>query len=127
MNPFEACRRKHPRFPLSPSHEGVVEFGYPGPDDTPCCMRLLDISRGGISFVLAHDLPGLEAGDSIDAARVCLAGRVVQGDVVVMHLTPEATLGAVCGALFLPVEDADILAMRELLAMLDAEAAVPVP
>lgn len=126
MSRSEQCRRKYPRFSLTASYAGTIEFGFPGPEGTPCCMDLLDLSRGGISFILAHELPGLEAGESIDGARVQLGGHTVHGDIVVMHLTPDATRGDVCGALFFPSQDEDILALRALLAMLEVEATVGV-
>ena len=120
----DACRRKNPRFPLSPALQGTIEFGFPDRDGARCTMALLDLSRGGISFVLRHELPGLEVGESIDGARLSLGERVVNGDFLVMHLTPDATEGAVCGALFFPSEDADILTLRAVLATLEAEATV---
>ena len=117
------CRRKNPRFSLVAPYDGTIQFGFPEAHSAVCTMTLLDLSRGGLSFVLAHELPGLEVGESIDAARVHLAGRIVTGDIVVMHLTPDAGRGAVCGALFFPTEDEDILALRGLISMLEAEAA----
>ena len=76
--------------------------------------------------MLAHELPGLEAGESLDGARLNLVGQVVHGDLLVMHLTPAAIAGAVCGALFFPREDADLLTLRSILSTLEAAAPVPV-
>ena len=113
------CRRKHDRFPLDASHGGTIEFAFPDRDGALCSMPLRDVSQAGLSFVLGHELPGLEVGDSLDRACIRLNGREVRGDVLVMRLTPDASRGAVCGGLFYPVDDADILTMRALVADLE--------
>jgi hypothetical protein len=113
------CRRKHDRFPLDASRGGTIEFSYPGPAGAICSMPLHDLSRAGLSFVLSHELPGLEIGDSLDGARIRVNGREVRGDLLVMRLTPDDSRDSVCGGLFYPVEDADILAMRAIIAELE--------
>lgn len=122
-----SCRRSHDRFPLDASEPGTIEFGYPSHDDERCRMELRDLSRSGLSFYLKHELPGLEVGDSLERALIRLVGREVRGDVLVMHLTPDNSAGAVCGALFFPLEDVDILALRGLVAALESQTAVGVP
>lgn len=117
------CRRTHDRFPLDPTTGGTIEFLFPGPTGAPCAMRLRDLSRSGLSFVLAHELPGLEVGDSLDHTCMKIAGREVRGDVLVMHLTPDDAAGAVCGALFYPADDVDILTLRAILGELEATGA----
>ncbi len=121
-------RRNHHRHPLPSSADARVEFGYPGPDDFRCSMPVRDVSASGLSIVLAHELPGLEPGSRLDDATVRVGLRSFRADLLVMHVTPEAVQGAVCGALVYPVEDADLLTLREEIADLEhavAEAAVP--
>ena len=107
------CRRSHPRYPLDA--DGWLEFGYPRPEDPPCVLELRDMSQGGLAFVLRQELPGLDVGDSIDQVEVRIGDRVVRGNLLVMHFTPDASAGSVCGALFYPGEDVDLLTLRAIL------------
>ncbi len=122
-----ACRRTHPRYTLRAHRSGRLEFGYPRPQDPPCVMGLWDISQGGLAFVLRHELPGLEVGDSIDGVRVQVGDRVVHGDLLVMRLSPDASAGPICGALFYPGDDADLLTLREVLRDLEARQGESIP
>ncbi len=112
-------RRRHNRHPLPPSAEARVEFGYPSPDGHPCTMRVRDLSASGLSMVLAHELPGLEPGSRLDGATVHIGARSFRADLLVMHVTPAPQEGAICGALLFPVEDDDLLVLREVVAELD--------
>jgi len=119
-------RRSHSRHTLPPGGEARAEFGYPGPGDHPCTMEIRDVSASGLSIVLAHELPGLEPGSRLDGATVCIGDRSFRADLLVMHVTPEPAKGAICGALVYPVEDADLLTLRDVIADLEglpAEAA----
>jgi hypothetical protein len=112
------CRRRHERFVLEPG-SAWVEFAYPAPGGFGLRMQLRDISASGISFVLTHSLPSLEIGRSIDRASIEVGRRKLHGDLLVMHLTPDASQGSVCGALFYPRGDANILAVQDLVANLE--------
>lgn len=112
-------RRQTRRHALPEEFEGRVEFGYPAPEEHRCSMALNDISESGLSFVLEHELPGLEVGRQIEQVTLHAGGRVIDGDMVITHLTSEAG-GSVCGALFYPSSDADLIHLRELLAELGA-------
>lgn len=109
------CRRRHNRFPLDPGDGGRVEFRFPDPSGHPCSMPLRDVSSAGLSMTLVHELPGLETGSNLDRVTVTVGERKVEGDLLVMHVTPEAVEGAVCGALFYPRHDRDILELRGLI------------
>src|SRR5262245_52619703 len=119
MTQRPGCRRRHPRHPLDESLAARVEFGYPRQQDPPCAARLRDLSESGIGFILEQELPGLEVGDSLDGAALRLGGRVVRGDLLVMHFTATPG-GCLCGALFYPASDEDLLAFREILRELEA-------
>ncbi len=118
-------RRGHNRHVLPPSAAGLAEFGYPGPGDHPCKMALRDVSASGLSIVLAHELPGLEPGSRLDGATLRIGARTFRADLLVMHVTPGPRAGAICGALVFPVEDADLLTLREVIADLEARLAEP--
>ena len=112
------CRRQAERRSLAPDSPGVIEFGYPTPRDHPCSMSLRDMSSAGVSFVLAHELPGLEVGRTLRRVTLHVNGEEIHGDLVVMHLTPGDSAGSVCGGLFDPARDSDIIGLKKVLAEL---------
>jgi len=114
------CRRRHPRHPLDASHDARVEVGSSRPGDPPRVLRLRDVSEAGLGFVLGEEVAGLEVGDSIDGVTIRVGARVARGDLLVMHLTPDRSEGSVCGALFYPAADEDLLVFREILRDLEA-------
>ncbi len=89
-------------------------------------MALREISPSGLSFVLAHVLPGIEVGRALRRVRLEVAGHTVRGDVVVMHMTPDDRPGSVCGGLFHPSRDADIVKLKQLIAELENAPDAPV-
>lgn len=109
------CRRTHARYPLREAGGGIVVFGFPRPQDPPCTMQLRDISQSGLAFVLPHELPGLEVGDNLEDVCVRIGERELRGDMLIMHFTPDASAGSVCGALLYPREDEDLLMLRAIL------------
>ena len=115
------CRRRHERFVLEPG-AAWIEFAYPAPGGFGLRMQLRDISASGVSFVLSHSLPSLDIGRGIERASLDLGRRKIHGDLLVMHLTPDATRGSICGALFYPRGDANILAIQSIVADLGASA-----
>ncbi len=112
-------RRRHDRHRLPQSADARAEFGYPDPDGHPCTMPVRDVSASGLSIVLAHELPGLEPGSRLDGATVRVGMRSFRADLLVMHVTPGPERGAICGALVFPLEDADLLTLREVVADLE--------
>lgn len=113
------CRRKHKRYVLPKEWAARVEFDFPRPGGHRCSMQLKDLSAGGLCFVLAHDLPGLDVGESIDQVTLMIAGQRVAGDLFVMHLSPDAGKGSLCGAFFYPAGDDNLLAIQALVADLE--------
>ena len=115
------CRRSHTRFRMPDDARATVEFVHPHPGGHHCCMKLRDISASGVSFFLAGDLPGLEVGDTIDRVTINIEGYELHGDLLVMRLTPDASRGAVCGALFYPRGDRNLHALNVLLDEMDRD------
>ena len=113
------CKRSSRRFPLPEDAQARVDFVYPYPKGHHCSMQLRDISASGLSFFLRHDLPGLDVGDSIDRVSVDIEGYDLRGDLLVMHLTPDASEGSVCGALFYPRGDRNLRALHALVTELE--------
>ena len=119
MSTPQECRRKTHRFGFPKGETWCVDFIYPEPGGFDCNMELRDLSSGGISFRLSHELLGLEFGRTIKYATLNLNGRKVHGDLLVMHLTPDNQEGASCGMLFYPSTDHDTVKWRESLADLE--------
>ncbi len=117
-----SCRRRTDRYTLPVQSGAQISFGYPWPGGYRCSMRLRDVSSSGVSFVLGLEFPGLEVGQPIEQAAITVGDFTVIGDLVVMHLTPDAGAGSVCGALFLPDGDENVLALRDLLQTLALQA-----
>ncbi len=111
-------RRRADRHRVPGDTEAVVSIlGAPGLEGT---YALRDISLSGMSFVVSHEIRPLEAGDSIRPVEVRALGHVFRGELLVMHLTPGPEPGAVCGGLFYPETDEDLLAARSLVRVLEA-------
>ena len=73
-------------------------------------MRVRDLSAGGISFELAHELPGLDVGTNLDKVTLRLGPDAVRGDIVVMRISQRRE-GAICGGIFYPSSDEDAVAL----------------
>ncbi len=121
MTTATACRRIHTRFRLPAARGAEVSFEYPGPGGKTCTMPLRDISSAGLSFLVAHELPGLHEGRSINGATIRVGDFAIAADILVMHLTPDDGPGSVCGALIYPREDGDLLGLQALVTELHEE------
>jgi hypothetical protein len=118
-NTATECRRSARRHAF-PESEATIDFDYPRPGEHRCEMPLKDVSNAGISFVLTHELPGVEIGETLRRIALRINGHVVRGDVLICHLTPGDEPGAVCGGLFYPASDPDLLRLQDLLAELNS-------
>ena len=80
--------------------------------------NLRDISGSGVSFFIVPGLPTLEAGDLLREVEVELGSAPIRGEMVILHVSPQFEPGAVCGGLFYPHSDDDLLAVRRVCAAL---------
>ena len=115
------CRRKSRRFGFPEGETWEVEFNFPAPGGISCRMALRDLSTSGTAFRLSQDLPGLEFGRTVRYATLTMNHRKVHGDMLVMHLTPDDGEGAICGVLFYPATDRDVITWREALVELESK------
>ncbi len=103
-------------------HEGIraeATFLWPARSGRRVVAALRDVSYAGISLVLAERLPGLEVGECLKGVNVALDDIHFGGELLVMHLTPSPSGGILCGGLFYPVRDADVLALRRVVRRLE--------
>ncbi len=116
MTTKTACRRRQRRFRLSGSGAARLELVYPQPNGADHTLPLLDISPSGLSFALEGRIEGVEAGMTLDGVKMCLSTCVISGDILVIHVTEGR---GVCGALFYPATDDDLLKLRSAVAALE--------
>lgn len=116
-------KRLQKRYSVSPDSGAMLRFRYPAPSGALFEARLRDISLSGLSLTLPEELPGLQPGDIVKGIEVRVDRMVFHGDLLVMHVTPENEPGAVCGGLFYPEGDQDLITIRLVVRALDAQGA----
>ena len=117
--PF-ANRRLQNRYAVSPDAGATLEFAYPSPNGARVSTRLRDISLSGLSLSLPEELLGVQAGDIIKGIEARVAGKNFRGDLLVMHVSPAGEVGAICGGLFYPEGDEDLITIRLVVRALEA-------
>ncbi len=122
MTVRSATRRHHQRYSIGRVEADYVEFEFPHVNGRPYRLPLVNISMAGISFALSdHDeLALLDPGTMISPAVVRLDACEIRGDMVLMHLTPDAHSHGLCGALFYPASDTDLIKLRSVIAGMGA-------
>jgi len=78
---------------------------------------LRDVSNAGLSFSIPELPFEFEVGDTLNSVRLHVGRCEMRGDLLVMHITPES---GVCGALFYPDTDTDIIKLRSLISGIEA-------
>jgi len=97
-----------------------VEFEFPTTGQRTR-LPLSDLSHSGLSFHGEEtDLPPVESGTTIPGASIRIRECIIQGDLVVMHVTPRPDARIACGALLYPATDHDLLKLKAVLAGMEA-------
>ena len=120
MATVSQTRRVTRRYAVTKSHRARLEFDYPGPGGKRYDLPLIDISVSGLSFNCADRLPGLESGTTLSPIIIRLGMCDIHGDLLVMHVTRDPSGGTICGALFYPAKDADLLKLKSAIAGIEA-------
>ena len=118
-------RRLQRRYNLAPDAGARLRFRHPAPMGVPYDLPVRDISLSGLSLVLPSDFPEMQAGDMIRGIEVRVCRKVFHGDLLVMHVTPVQEFGGVCGGLFYPEGDEDLITVRLVIKALDAADPAP--
>jgi len=113
-------RRLQRRYSITPDSGAKASFRHPGPAGAPFEVRIRDISLSGLSIILPEGFPQLEAGDMLRGLEVRVAHKAFSGDLLVMHITPGQEAGGICGGLFYPEGDEDLITVRLVIKALDA-------
>lgn len=123
MNQGQDDRRRNDRFRFEPASRTTFRFRFPDEDGRLFESNVRDISGAGVSFFVVPGLPTLEAGDLLRDVEVDLGRAPIRGEMVILHVSPQFEPGAVCGGLFYPRSDDDLLAVRRVCAELSEEEA----
>ena len=110
-------RRVQRRHRISANADVRLEFTHPSPNGRELSLPVLDISAAGFSFAMLEPLHDIEIGVSLPDVTLRLGERQMHGDLIVMHVTQER---GVCGALFYPATDEDLIRMKFVLAGIEA-------
>jgi len=113
-------RRLQNRFTVPSDAGAALQFRYPSPHGPRLQTRLRDVSLSGLSMTLPEELAGIQAGDIVKGIEAQVARKTFRGDLLVMHVSPANEAGAVCGGLFYPEGDEDLITIRLVVRALEA-------
>ena len=119
-----ANRRLQTRFFLGADFGAVLSFCYPTPHGPRLQARIRDISLSGLSMVLPEELSGIDVGEIIKGLEARVEKKRFRGDLLVMHVTPAGGSAAICGGLFYPEGDEDLITIRLVVRALEASSPV---
>ena len=120
MATVSQSRRVARRYAIANADHARVAFEYPGPGGKRCEVSLIDISVSGLSFRYRDELPDLDSGTTLPSVVIRLGRCEIHGDLLVMHVTSDPSGETVCGALFYPAKDADLLKLKSAIAGIEA-------
>jgi hypothetical protein len=120
--PTFSNRRLQNRYTIPTDAGATLEFRYPSPNGRRLVARLRDISLSGLSLTFPEELDGIQAGDIVKDLEARVAGKTFRGDLLVMHVSPAGETGNVCGGLFYPEGDEDLITIRLVVRALEAAA-----
>lgn len=115
-------RRLERRHTFPTDSGAVVQFRYPPPNGQDIQARLRDISLSGLSIALPEEMFGVQTGDIVKGIEARVARKSFRGDLLVMHVTQLGRTGPICGGLFYPENDEDLITIRLVVRALDAAA-----
>ena len=99
-----------------------VEFLYPEHGGDRWRFDLVDLSRGGLAFVLPAILPGLTVGTELCPVVLGQQGVRILGDLRIRHITADFDERTVCGGRFCPTTTVEQRKMEQLLGSFDESA-----
>ncbi len=113
-------RRLQNRFALPANSQATLRFSYPPPNGPGIEARMRDISLSGLSLTLPAGLEAIQVGDIVKGIDAQVEMKTFRGDLLVMHVTPANRPGAICGGLFYPEGDEDLITIRLVIRALEA-------
>jgi hypothetical protein len=111
-------RRRQRRHTISTELLARVEFDYPTPNGRSYRVPVINLSPSGLSFTVDgyDELARLDEGSSLPDAVIRLGDCKIRGEMLVMHVTADPDSRYVCGALFYPATDTDLVKLKSVIA-----------
>ena len=117
MASITKSRRRQQRHGVARERAAWVKFEYPSPNGREYRLPLTNVSCSGISFRLTdEELGGMEEGTTLSETVLCFGDCMIYGDILVMHVTSDPGGTEICGALFYPKADADLVKLKGVIA-----------
>lgn len=111
------CRRSQRRHSVAPGADASIQLQHP--PGCPWTLRVIDISVSGISFAFEEDAPRIDSGENLSNVVIKIGSCTMEGDLLIMHVTPVPPR-TVCGALFYPATDDDLIKLKSMIAGIEA-------
>lgn len=115
-------RRLQNRYAVPPETGAVLQFCHPSPHGRRLEARIRDVSLSGLSMVLPDELSDVQAGDIVKGIEARVARKTFRGDLLVMHVSQANDALPVCGGLFYPEGDEDLITIRLVVRALETAA-----
>lgn len=114
MTVARRTKRSTPRFSIPESQGASIELidGH-GPLRS---FQIRDISISGISFVLTQEFGEPESGTEYPEATLRFPRTEIAGGILVMHTTEEDDGTRICGSLFYPASEEDLMKLKGVVA-----------
>jgi len=111
-------RRAQTRYSVLADDRARIEFVYPTPNGKTYSMPLANLSASGLSFGLSEGdtAVALEEGVTLPDAVIRIGDCKIRGELLVMHVTTGSDSRYVCGALFYPATDTDLVKLKSAVA-----------
>ncbi len=118
MSTMTKNRRRQRRHAIATDNVARVEFDYPTPNGKKYAVPLVNVSASGLSFALDEheELAALEEGTSLPKSIIRVGDCRIRGELLVMHVTTGSESRYVCGALFYPATDTDLVMLKSVIA-----------
>ena len=124
MSAVTKSRRRQHRYRISRDKLARVEFAHPGPNGRRYGLDVTNISSSGVSFRVEEtdELTSLEEGTSLSEVVIRVGHCMIRGEMLVMHVTGDTDSRRVCGALFYPATDTDLVQLKGVIAGMEVAA-----
>jgi len=118
-------RRRQTRFAVKATTQATVRFTHPGTKGDDQQLSVVNVSASGISFQVDADqgMQELGEGTTLEEVQLQIGGCAMSGDLLIMHVTTAADSGYVCGALFYPASDTDLVKLKSVVAGMEVAGA----
>ena len=115
-------RRGQTRYPVYRDRVAHLDFVHPTPNGRSYHATVINISASGVSFSVDDDVepPQLDEGASVPDVALSVGDCSIQGELLVMHVTTDPDSRYVCGALFYPSTDTDLVKLKGVIAGMEA-------